>query len=300
MKYVFFINMGGAENLQDCDVFLKNMFSDEYILPIKNKLLRAFVGFMIRKSRLKAMQESYKHIGGKSPLNDITKKLCSKLDKDGFCFDFINLYVKPFALDVLQKYEFKEDDEVVLFPLYPHHSQTTVTTSVVKVKEAIRLLNINSKLSVIDIFYKDELYNEMLERQILEANESFYPNEKKVLLFSAHSLPMPIIKRGDLYEKHINEHVKLLSKRLEKYFDSFLLGYQSKLGPVKWLEPNTGDLIEKLDKKAIICPISFCIDCSETVFELDIEYRKVAKNEYKVLECPNFRDDFVKFIESKL
>lgn len=300
MKYVFFINMGGAENLADCDVFLKNMFSDPYILNIKNQYLRKFVGFIIRKSRLKAMQESYKHIGGKSPLNDITQQLCLKLKQGNVCFDFINLYVKPFALDVLRKYNFKKDDEIVLFPLYPHHSQTTVVSSVENVKKAISDLGIDSNVFMVDIFYEDELYNDMIIKHILEENDKFYPNEKKILLFSAHSLPVSIIKKGDLYEKHINEHIKILSERLKPYFSDFILAYQSKLGPVKWLEPNTGDILASLDKKAIVYPISFCIDCSETVFELDIEYKKVAKNEYKVVSCPNFSDEFIKFIESKI
>ncbi|HEG1405086.1 TPA: ferrochelatase, partial [Campylobacter jejuni] len=80
MKLVLFLNMGGATNLQDCEVFLKNMFNDPYILGIKNRFLRKFVAWIITKARVKAMQENYKKMGGKSPLNELTQSLCDKLN----------------------------------------------------------------------------------------------------------------------------------------------------------------------------------------------------------------------------
>lgn len=78
VKLVLFLNMGGATNLQDCEVFLKNMFNDPYILGIKNRFLRKFVAWIITKARVKAMQENYKKMGGKSPLNELTQSLCDK------------------------------------------------------------------------------------------------------------------------------------------------------------------------------------------------------------------------------
>ncbi|KGI55695.1 ferrochelatase [Campylobacter sp. MIT 97-5078] len=300
MKLVLFLNMGGAENLKDCELFLKNMFNDPYILTIKNKFLRAFVAFCITKARVKAMQENYKHLGGKSPLNELTQSLCDKLNKEfkgKICFDFANLYVPPFAKEILSKYKLGKDDELVLFPLYPHHSQTTVTSSLEVLKKAIKDLKIQSKVSEIDVFYKDKSYNELIKKHILKANEDFKKGHKKHLIFSAHSLPVSIIKKGDVYEKHINEHFNTLKKELEPYFEKIELAYQSKLGPVKWLEPNTSDIIANLDNEALIYPLAFCIDCSETVFELEIEYRKIASKDYKVVACPNDSAEFVEFIK---
>jgi len=298
MKLVLFLNMGGACEIKDCKTFLKNMFNDPYILGIKNKTLRSFVGFIITQFRLKAMEENYRILGGKSPLNDTTQKLCEILNsQSSLKFDFVNLYVKPFAQEVLTKYHFDQNDEIILFPLYPHHSQTTVTSSLQTLKEAIANLQIKAQVKIIDVFYKNALYNEMISSHILKAKENF---NAKTLIFSAHSLPVSIIKKGDLYEKQINEHCEILKEKLKDHFDEFILAYQSKLGPVKWLEPNTADILKNLKNQALIYPISFCIDCSETIFELEIEYRKISAKDYKVIPCPNYSKEFIEFILSVL
>lgn len=299
MKLVLFLNMGGASNLKECEIFLKNMFNDIYILGIKNRILRKFVAFLISKMRVKKMQENYKLIGGKSPLNEITKELCKRLNEkclnefENFKFDFVNLYVPPFASEVLKKYTLNKNDEIILFPLYPHHSKTTITSSLEVLKNEILRQNIKSSLKIIEFFYKNEIYNEMIISHILAAKAQF---KAKTLIFSAHSLPLSIIKKGDLYEKHVNEHFEILHSRLKGEFDETLLSYQSKLGPVKWLEPSTEQTLRKLKNEAIIYPLSFCIDCSESVFELDIEYRKIASKNYFVVPCANFSEEFINFI----
>ncbi|TQR33027.1 ferrochelatase [Campylobacter sp. MIT 99-7217] len=304
MKLVLFLNMGGALNLKDCELFLKNMFNDPYILGIQNKALRGFVAWCITKMRVGAMRKNYEHLGGKSPLNELTQSLCDKLREKcvqndnfkDFYFDFVNLYVPPFAKEVLQKYELKADDEIVLFPLYPHHSKTTVSSSLEVLEREIQNLNIKSKLSKIPVFYDDEAYNEMIISHILSANEQFLKGHKKTLIFSAHSLPISHIKKGDVYESHVRAHFEDLKQRLEPFFDEIVLGYQSRLGPVKWLEPNTSDILAGLKNEALIYPIAFCIDCSESVFELELEYRKVATKDYKVITCPNDSKEFIDFI----
>ncbi|EOI4812226.1 ferrochelatase, partial [Campylobacter coli] len=120
--------------------------------------------------------------------------------------------------------------------------------------------------------------------------------DAKILIFSAHSLPQSIIDKGDLYEKHVNDHVEILKEKLKDHFDEFILAYQSKLGPVKWLEPNTSDVLANLNDKALIYPISFCIDCSETIFELGMEYKHLSKYNYDLISCPNDSDEFMEFI----
>lgn len=295
MKYVFFLNMGGVNQLDECEIFLKNMFNDPYILGIKNVFLRKFVAYMIRKSRLKAMQQNYEKMGGKSPLTEITQSLCDKLNakNQAYKFDFISLYVPPFAKDVFAKYDFKSNDEIILFPLYPHHSKTTVTSSLEVVQSELKSVQNQAKVKIIDVFYSDEKYNAMIIKHILEKKKTYDCN---VLIFSAHSLPVSVIKKGDLYEKHMQEHVGILREKLKNEFDEVILSYQSKLGPVKWLEPNTSDILANLDQKALIYPISFCIDCSETIFELGVEYRHLAKSDYELVACPNDSEEFIEFI----
>lgn len=308
MKLVLFLNMGGALNLKDCELFLKNMFNDPYILGIKNKFLRKIIAWCITKMRVGAMRKNYEHLGGKSPLNEITQSLCKKLNLEvkndeamkDFHFDFINLYVPPFAKEVLSRYEFAKEDEIILFPLYPHHSKTTVTSSLEVLENEISKLNLKAKISHIPVFFEDKSYNEMIKTHILIANENYKTKQKKTLIFSAHSLPLSHIKKGDVYEKHVNAHFNALKKDLSPYFDEIKLGYQSRLGPVKWLGPNTSDLLKELENEALVYPLAFCIDCSESVFELEIEYRKIAAKDYKVVACPNDSQEFVTFIKERL
>lgn len=306
-KALLLLNMGGANSLDDVEIFLTNMFNDPYILGIKNKFLRKFVAFMITKGRLKTAKHNYEQIGGKSPLCELTAKLCEKISslKSEFdAVDFAMNYTSPFVKDVLKKYE--KFDEIVLLPLYPHHSQTTITSSLSDFKKAKGELNLKAKISLCEPFYDDDAYNKIIISHIREAIKDTDISDIS-LIFSAHSLPRKIIEKGDIYEKHINEHVQILSKMLKEQgpnFKDVSLAYQSRLGPVKWLEPSLNEALAKCkNKKALIYPLSFCIDNSETIFELVIEYAKLAKelsfSFYKVVQCPNFSDEFANFILEK-
>ena len=306
-KALLLLNMGGANSLDDVEIFLTNMFNDPYILGIKNKFLRKFVAFMITKSRLKTAKHNYEQIGGKSPLCELTTKLCEKissLQNEFDAVDFAMNYTSPFVKDVLKKYE--KFDEIVLLPLYPHHSQTTITSSLADFKKAKEELDLKAKISLCEPFYDDDAYNMIIISHIHEAVKDTDISDVS-LIFSAHSLPRKIIEKGDIYEKHINEHVQILSKMLKEQglnFKDVSLAYQSRLGPVKWLEPSLNEALAKCEnKKALIYPLSFCIDNSETIFELVIEYAKLAKelnfSFYKVAQCPNFSDEFASFILEK-
>ena len=262
---------------------------------------------MITKGRLKTAKHNYEQIGGKSPLCELTAKLCEKISslKSEFdAVDFAMNYTSPFVKDVLKKYE--KFDEIILLPLYPHHSQTTITSSLADFKKAKEELNFKAKISLCEPFYDDDAYNKIIISHIREAIKDTDISDVS-LIFSAHSLPRKIIEKGDIYEKHINEHVQILGKMLKKQglnFKDVSLAYQSRLGPVKWLEPSLNEALAKCEnKKALIYPLSFCIDNSETIFELVIEYAKLAKelnfSFYKVVECPNFSDEFANFILEK-
>ena len=306
-KALLLLNMGGANSLEDVEIFLTNMFNDPYILGIKNKFIRKFVAFMITKGRLKSAQHNYMQIGGKSPLCELTAKLCDKISSMQSEFDVVDFamnYTSPFTKEVLKKYE--NFDEIVLFPLYPQHSTTTISSSLDSFKKAANELSLKAKISLCGTFYDDETYNKMIISHIKEAAREANISEIN-LIFSAHSLPQKIVKNGDVYEKHINEQVQILTKMLKEQglnFKGVSLAYQSRLGPVKWLEPSLNEVLAKCEsKKALIYPLSFCIDNSETIFELVIEYAKLAKelnfSFYKVVECPNFSDEFASFILEK-
>lgn len=307
MRLILLLNMGGPNDLSEVGVFLKNMFNDPYILGIKSPILRKFVAFMITSSRLKTAQNNYRQIGGKSPICELTARLCGKISHfldDDTAVAFAMNYTPPFAKDVLA--EFTEASEIVVFPLYPHHSFTTVSSSISDFEKARAELNLKAKVKIVEPFFEDERYNEIIVDGIEKSARDLNADEI-TLVFSAHSLPQKMIDAGDIYEEHVKRHVQILTEILEKRgvkFKQILLAYQSKLGPVKWLEPSLNQALAEIkDKKALVYPISFCIDNSETVFELSKEFRHIADelkfDFYDVVDCPNDDDKFAKFIADR-
>ena len=305
-KAILLLNMGGPNNLDEVSVFLKNMFNDPYILSIKNGFLRKMIANLITKMRTNSAKQNYIKLGGKSPINDITKSLCEKIYKfsgERVCVDFIMNYTPPFADEVVEKYA--KFDEIFLLPLYPHFSQTTIKSSLESTEIALKKRGIKN-YKILDMFYQNRQYNEIILNLIKEkiANLSKDEISQISLIFSAHSLPQKIIDSGDPYEAQMKEHAQILSNLLEQNgikFKEIILAYQSRLGPVKWLGPNTAEVLENLSgKKALIFPIAFCVDNSETDFELSILYKELAQEKgfeyYEVCRCPNERDEFAKFI----
>ena len=222
---------------------------------------------------------------------------------DELICDYAMNYTPPFAEDVFKKYA--DFDEIILIPLYPHFSKTTVQSSLCSAEAALKRLGIKN-YKTIDIFYDNAAYNEILLNLIASCVAKFSADEisQISLIFSAHSLPVKMITAGDPYEAQVGEHVEILKNLLAARgikFKEIILAYQSRLGPVKWLEPNIADVLRDLQsKKALIFPIAFCVDNSETDFELDIFYRARAREldyeYYEVCKCPNSREDFAKFI----
>lgn len=307
MRLILLLNMGGPNDLSEVGVFLKNMFNDPYILGIKSPILRKLVAFMITSSRLKTAQNNYRQIGGKSPICELTARLCGKISHfldDDTAVAFAMNYTPPFAKDVLA--EFTEVSEIVVFPLYPHHSFTTVSSSISDFEKARAELNLKAKVKIVEPFFEDERYNEIIVDGIEKSARDLNADEI-TLVFSAHSLPQKMIDAGDIYKEHVKRHVQILTEILEKRgvkFKQILLAYQSKLGPVKWLEPSLNQALADIkDKKALVYPISFCIDNSETVFELSKEFRHIADelkfDFYDVVACPNDDDKFAKFITDR-
>jgi len=293
---VVLLNMGGARNKDELKVFLTNMFNDNNILTIKNDLFRSIIASLIVFSRTDKAWENYEQIGGKSPLHELTDKLIQNLQSlyPDIFFTTAMRYTSPFAQTAIAKIEQYNIKDVVLLPLYPQYSTTTTKSSV---EDFIAKANNKFKISVIEPFYKNLQYNQAICDEIIyQAN-----NHKDYhIIFSAHGLPQKVVDKGDPYETQLQEQINILKKILLNDFLSVNLAYQSKVGPMKWLEPSLETMLENFkNQKVIIYPISFIIDNSETVFELSIEYKEIAEKigikEYKVCRCLNdkFSLDFV-------
>ncbi len=302
-KALVLLNMGGARNKAELKMFLTNMFNDKNILTIKNPLIRKMIAYFIVTKRLDSAWENYEHIGNASPINPLTEKLVEKCNEkiEDFKTYQVMRYTPPFAQDVIKQMLDDGINEIVLLPLYPQYSTTTTKSSI---EDFIDYLpyTFGKNIRYIETFYKNEKFNECIINEIISnvEDESEYN-----LIFSAHGLPQKIVDAGDPYEQQMIEHVKILSEKLElkgKNFKSINLAYQSKVGPLKWLEPSLEDMLKNFkEQKVIIYPIAFIVDNSETDFELDIEYREIAHeleiSEYKVCRCVNDSDEFVEAIK---
>ncbi|RXJ61397.1 ferrochelatase [Halarcobacter anaerophilus] len=300
-KALVLLNMGGARNKNELEMFLTNMFNDKNILTIKSDFFRSLIAKFIVKSRKDSAWKNYEAIGGRSPINPLTEKLLSKLNDEltDTCVVQVMRYTPPFAQEAIKELEKKKVKEVILFPMYPQYSTTTTKSSV---EDFLFFAKRKFHIKVIEPFYKNRVFNEAIIDTIKNSVEK---HEEYNLIFSAHGLPQKIVDSGDPYEKQINEHVEILSALLEEeniHFKSISLAYQSKVGPLKWLEPALDEELKKFrDQKVLIYPIAFLIDNSETDFELSIEYNEEAKKigieEYKVCKCLNDGENFIKAIK---
>ncbi len=302
-KALVLLNMGGARNKDELKMFLINMFNDKNILTVKSNLLRKMIAFFITKRRLNDAWSNYELIGNSSPINPLTEKLvqkCNEKIKDYKTYQVMR-YTPPFAKDVIEQILKDGIQDIVLLPLYPQYSTTTTKSSIEDFVDFLPY-SFGKNIRYIETFYKNSIFNSCIVDEIEKQVEG---KDDYNLIFSAHGLPQKIVDNGDPYEKQMKEHVEILSKMLNEKdlnFKSINLAYQSKVGPMKWLEPSLEDMLKNFkNQKVLIYPMAFIIDNSETDFELDIEYRHVAQEleikDYKVCKCVNDSDKFVEAIK---
>lgn len=301
---LFLLNMGGANNVEEVELFLRNMFADKNILPM-NPYLRKFVATIIINKRLDEVKENYALLGGKSPLPELTQKLIDKLkSKIDMPIYAAMRYVPPFADTALAQCKKDGIDEILLFPLYPQYSTTTTLSSYEDVVQRCKAMDYHPKITMLTCQYFDDLDYikanvDLIEKALGDKDPGEYD-----LLLSAHGLPMSVIEAGDPYQRQVEGNVSAIKTLLslkDIHFKEVKLVYQSKVGSAAWLEPNLVDVLRNpSNKKVLIYPLAFTIDNSETVFELDIEHREIAEKikyeEFVVAKCMNDSDAFVDLI----
>ncbi|BDQ27655.1 ferrochelatase [Helicobacter heilmannii] len=300
---VVLLNMGGPNNLYEVEVFLTNMFNDPYILAIKSPFWRKFLASFIVKMRKEKSKAIYEKIEQKSPINDLSTKLTQRLNAldPTRHYTYAMRYTPPFASMVFAELQRQGFNSCLLFSMYPQYSTTTTLSSIEDSLNALKTLNFTPHLSCIDRFYTHAPYNQAVVESITNTIKGHNPKEF-VLIFSVHGLPESVVKQGDPYQAECLHHVSLLKQQLlPLHFKKITLSYQSKVGPMKWLEPSTEQTIEAHRKdKILIYPLAFSIDNSETIYELQIQYRleamRLAVPEFLVCPCLNDNLNFAQAI----
>jgi ferrochelatase len=307
---VVLLNLGGPDSLDAVEPFLFNLFSDPDIIDFPlSFLFRKRLAKIISTRRSPGVIEQYREIGGKSPLKDYTLKQASLLEaalnKGVPAKVYVAMrYWRPSTEEALEAIERDGIDRVILLPLYPQYSKATTESSMKEWEKQLQARGRTLKFSLIESYYDHPTYIDAFVDRINQALERF-PVERRgdvTILFSAHGTPMKLVRQGDPYSLHIAKTVKAILER-GRFKQSHRLCYQSKVGPLKWLEPSTPATIAELAAKGVkdmlLVPVAFASDHLETLFELGIEYRRQAMEkgveQYEVTEGLN---DSPKFIEA--
>jgi len=278
---VLLLQMGGPDSLDAVEPFLVNLFSDRDIIRIGPAFLQPLIARVIARRRAPKVLKNYREIGGKSPLRELTDAQARALEEvlgaDYRCFVAMR-YWKPSTMEALAAIRREGLRKVVALSLYPHYSRATTGSSLNELQRVLNAAGVSFDVTIVDRFYDHPRYIEALAEKIREGLEQFHPLAEVQILFSAHSLPQSFIDEGDPYLAHVEETVRLVMERFGEI--TYHLAFQSRAGPVKWLEPATDEMLAHLAahgvKNLLMVPISFVSDHIETLHEVDIEYAETA------------------------
>jgi len=297
---VVLLNLGGPDSLQAVRPFLYNLFSDREIIRLGPAFLQKPIAKLISTLRSGKTEHMYSQIGGKSPILDITTAQAKALEKMlnesrgerpfaptlNFKVYIGMRYWQPYVKDTVDKIIQDGIEHLIVLSLYPHYSKATTGSAIADFKKAVaelQIINDKFQIQYIDRWYDFPPYIDSLAELISEGMKEFKGNDFEIL-YSAHSLPQSFIDEGDPYLEHINATIAAVNSSLVTRHSLLLkwhLSFQSKTGPVKWLEPSTGETIIRLAKEGcknlLVVPVSFVSDHIETLYEIDILYKKLAE-----------------------
>jgi len=304
-KAIILFNLGGPDKLENVEPFLFNLFNDPAILDLPT-FLRYPLAKLISNRRAPVAKKIYAELGGSSPILKLTReqsdaleiKLNQTQEEDEYkCFIIMRCW-NPRAKDVIKDVQLYGPDEVVLMPLYPQYSAATSGSSIKEWKDVCRKNNYHVKTSTICCYPTDQNFINAHTKEIIKKIKDL-KNFK--LIFSAHGLPEKNIKKGDPYQWQVEQSVKKIVENLDDENLDWILSYQSRVGPLKWIGPSTETIIienSKIGKHIVLVPIAFVSEHSETLVELDIEYKEIAdangcKN-YTRVPALGINEDFIK------
>ncbi len=298
---VLLLQMGGPDSLEAVKPFLLNLFSDREIIKIGPAWLQPYIARMIVRRRAPKVAEKYREIGGKSPIRELTQAQADALAVElGMPCHVGMRYWHPFTRETLLRLRHSGIKKLVALSLYPHYSRATSGSSFNDLTRC--LADLDSDLEVVRIphFYNHPLYIDALAEKIEAGLTGFSDRSTVQLLFSAHSLPQSFIDEGDPYLEHIQTTVRLVMEKFGTI--NHQLAFQSRAGPVKWLEPSTDDKLKELAasgcKHLLMVPLSFVSDHIETLHEIDIEYaeeaRKLGISDFRRIASLNSTPTFIR------
>ena len=285
---IVLLNLGGPERIQDVGPFLYNLFADPEIIRLPIPALQKPLAWLISTLRSNKSQEAYRSIGGGSPLRRITDQQARELQSllrqrqvDATTYVAMR-YWHPFTESAVADMKADGIEQVVVLPLYPHFS---ISTSGSSFRELQRLRQGDERfaqlpLRAIRSWHDHPGYLKAMAQLIEREIDACVDPSTAHVFFSAHGVPKSYVEEaGDPYQKEIESCADLIMKTLGRE-NPWTLAYQSRVGPVEWLQPYTEEALEELGEKGVkelvVVPISFVSEHIETLEEIDIEYREIA------------------------
>ncbi|MGB0919816.1 MAG: ferrochelatase [Alphaproteobacteria bacterium] len=285
---IVLFNLGGPDGQEAVQPFLRNLFSDPAILRVPG-FVRWPLAWLIAKRRAPIAKEIYQKIGGGSPILKQTQRqadaLAAKLQADGMtaaCFIAMR-YWHPMSDETAQKVKAYNPDRIVLLPLYPQFSTTTTESSLADWDRAAEKIGLNKPTDRIISYPVDEGFI-TAQADLIAAKVQDMDDKPYRLLFSAHGLPKKVVESGDPYCDQVAETANALVYELTRrgiLLPDWQICYQSRVGPLEWVGPNTEDEIKRAasdNLNLIVVPLAFVSEHSETLVELDLEYGDLARD----------------------
>lgn len=304
---VAMMNMGGPSTLGEVQSFLTNLFTDPEIIPMGP--VQNIVGPYVAKRRTPKITEQYAQIGGGSPIlkwsNIQGEAMCKLLDElrpesaPHKHYVFFR-YANPLTEASLR--QMKEDgvERAIAFSQYPQWSCTTAGSSMNHLWRELDRLDMATDFqwSLIDRWNTHPGYIKAVVNRVRQGLAQFAPEDrdKVIIMFSAHSVPMKTVNKGDPYVKEIASTAEHVMKELG-VTNSHILSWQSKVGYLPWMGPSTSSTLEGFGKQGhkhvLAVPIAFTSDHVETLFEIDIEYAEEAEEHgiTNFKRCPSLNDE---------
>lgn len=298
--------MGGPDSLEAVQPFLQNLFSDPEILRFPgSRWLQKPLARWISRRRAATVLDRYRFLGGKSPLPEITaaqaKALAQRLGGE-YSVHVAMRYWHPFADEAVAAAKAFGPRRIVVLPLYPHFSRATTGTSLADLDAALARAGMAGiERRVVRSYEAHPLYVEALAACVREAVADA---PGTTLLVSAHGLPQRLIDEGDPYLAHVTATVEAVMQKFPGM--PHRLAFQSRAGPVKWLEPSTEDALRRLAAEGVddvtVLAVSFVSDHIETLHEIDVEYKELAHSLgfRRFVRAPalNARPEFINALEA--
>jgi len=285
---VVLMNLGGPDTLSSVKPFLKNLFSDQAIIKAPWPI-RPILAQLISTIRARKLKTICKKMGGGSPIlkNTQSQQAClvdwlrKQLPSCEIEVFIAMRYWNPLIAKAVSEVKSFQPTQIVLLPLYPQFSITTTGSSFKEWSKQAELQGLRTPTWQINSYPTNEAFINAHVSLITPLIEKAVAYGQPRLLFSAHGLPRKVIDQGDPYEMHVHQTVYAIRKKLPSTLESVIC-YQSKVGPQKWLEPSIQEEIKRAGRDkvpVIVNPVSFVSEHSETLVELDEDYRDLARTQ---------------------